>query len=221
MCCGRKLCIGCCGLYLDRCPFCKEDSLVVTDQIRKLEERIENCNDGREVSAAHMLANIYDVGQNVPQDSRKAHQLWIRAAEMGSRDAHYNLSQSYGKFHKERGVEKDEKKELYHLEEAAMLGDAASRCDLGMYEGERGNWDQAKRHWMLSASAGCEGCLHRIKRGVQKGAVSKREYSKTLRDYEESIKLTKSVQREMAKKFLGKHMVSGPGGVNTSKEMFK
>jgi TPR repeat protein len=147
---------------------------MITDHIHRLEERIENCNDGREVLAAHMLANAYDIGQyNVPQDSRKAHELWIRSAAMGSRDAHYNLSLSYGLYHKERGVEKNDKKKLYHLEEAAMLGDAASRCELGIYESDRGNWDKAKKHWMLSASAGCEGCLHRIKRGVQKGAVAK------------------------------------------------
>ena len=134
---------------------------------------------------------------------------------MGSRDAHYNLSQSYGKFHKQRGVEKDDKKKLYHLEEAAMLGDAASRCDLGMYEGDRGNWDQAKRHWMLSASAGCEGCLNRIKRGVQKGVFSNGEYKKTLRHYEESITQTKrSVQRDVAN-ILCKHIKYGPRGVNT------
>mmetsp|Transcript_24119 Transcript_24119/g.34495 ORF Transcript_24119/g.34495 Transcript_24119/m.34495 type:complete len:190 (+) Transcript_24119:778-1347(+) len=188
---------------------------MVTDPVRRLEERIENCDDGREIMAAHMLAIEYDIGQNVPQDSQRAHQLWVRAAAMGSRDAHYNLSQSYGKFHKERGVEKDDKKELYHLEEAAMLGDAASRCELGIYEGDRGNWDQAKRHWMLSASAGCEGCLYTIKRGLQKGVVSEGEYKKTLRDYEESIKLTKSLQRVVGKHILGKHIKFGPGGVNT------
>ena len=216
MCCGRLLCIGCSGLNLDRCPFCKElrQGSTKTDNVRKLEERIKNCNDGREILAAHSLALLYDEGQGVPQDSPRAHQLWVRAAAMGSRNAHHSLSQSYGKYHKERGVEKDEKKELYHLEEAAMLGDAASRCDLGMYEGDRGNWEQAKRHWMLSASAGCEGCLCRIKRGVEKGVVSKGEYKKTVRDYEESIKLTKSVQRDIAKHILGKNIKFGPGGVN-------
>ena len=45
--------------------------------------------------------------------------------------------------------------------------------------------------------------------------MSKGEYKKTVRDYEESIKLTKSVQRDIAKRILGKHIKFGPGGVNT------
>ena len=179
---------------------------------RRLKERIDESNDS---GALHVLATCYDIGGKLglPQDSRKAHQLWVRAAELGSREAHHSLSQSYGKYHKERGVEKDDKKELFHLEEAAILGDAASRCDLGMYEADRGNWNQAKRHWMLSASAGCEGCLERIKLGVKKGAVSKDEHSKTLRNYRDSVEVTKTVQRDIAKNILGKQMKVGPGGV--------
>ena len=50
---------------------------------------------------------------------------------------------------------------------------------------------------------------------MQKGVVSKGEYKKTLRDYEESIKLTTSVQRDIAKRILGKHIKYGPGGVKT------
>jgi TPR repeat protein len=161
---------------MHKCPFCEKDMQLFTNEegIRRLIERIENSSDDQEkVQALTMLAIFYDIGgRGVPQDSRKAHQLWMRAVELGgSKDSHYNLSHSYSKYYDERGVQKDDKKALYHLEEAAMLGDAAARCELGTYEGERGNWDQAKKHWMLSAAAGCESCLEIIKRGKKKGAV--------------------------------------------------
>eukprot|EP00984_Skeletonema_dohrnii_P027156 scaffold16617_cov136-Skeletonema_dohrnii-CCMP3373.AAC.1 len=160
-----------------------------------------------------MLASSYDTGESgLTQDSKMAHQLWKEAVELGgSKDAHYNLSQSYSKYHRERGVEKDDKKELYHLEEAAMLGDAAARCELGTYEGDRGNWDRAKKHWMLSAAAGCEGCMERIKRGKKKGVVSNDEYKKTLRAHRKSLNLTRSAQRDAARESL--NFKVGPGGV--------
>ncbi len=173
--------------------------------IRRLNERIENSNDDQDkVQALSMLATNYDIGgRGVPQDSRKAHQLWLRAVELGgSKDSHYYLSHSYSKYFKERGVEKDDKKALYHLEEATILGDAAARCELGLYEGDRGNWDEAKKHWMLSAAAGCESCLMRIKRGKKMGAVSNDEYKKTLRHHRKSVNLTRSAQRDAAREFL-------------------
>jgi hypothetical protein len=49
------------------------------------------------------------------------------------------------------------KKEVYHLEEAAIQGDTAARCELGQLEKERGHYDRAKKHMILSASAGCVG----------------------------------------------------------------
>eukprot|EP00984_Skeletonema_dohrnii_P027157 scaffold16617_cov136-Skeletonema_dohrnii-CCMP3373.AAC.2 len=215
-CCGKSLCIGCHMVQdRDKCPLCGED-LQHFNAICRLFERIHHsCNDQDKIRALDMLASSYDTGAGgigVRQDSKMAHQLWMEAVELGgSKEAHYNLSQSYSKYHKERGVEKDDKKELYHLEEAAMLGDAAARCELGCYEGDRGNWDRAKKHWMLSAAAGCEGCMEMIKRGKKKGAVSSDEYKKTLRAHRKSLNLTRSAQRDAARERL--NLKVGPGGV--------
>ena len=188
---------------------------------RRLKERIENSSDDQDkIQALSFLASSYDIGgRGVPQDSKKAHQLWIRAAKLGgSKDSHYYLAQSYSRYYEERGVEKDAKKELYHLEEAAMLGDAAARCELGLYEATRGNWDKAKKHWMLSASAGCESCLWKIKQGKKKGAVSNDEYKKTLRVHRKSLNLTRSAERDAAREFLHHNLAHGPGGVGRSFE---
>ncbi|KAK1746791.1 hypothetical protein QTG54_002135, partial [Skeletonema marinoi] len=210
-CCGKSMCIGCMVQNRDSCLFCEEDLQQFNSNakgiLKRLLHRIHHSSDDQDkIQALSMLASSYDTGAGgigVRRDSKKAHQLWMEAVELGgSKDAHYNLSQSYSKYYKERGVEKDDKKELYHLEEAAMLGDAAARCELGKYEGERGNWDRAKKHWMLSAAAGCKGCMERIKRGKKKGAVSNDEYKKTLRAHRKSLNLTRSAQRDAARKRL-------------------
>jgi len=216
-CCGKSMCIGCMVQNRDSCPLCEED-LQHFNAICRLFDRILHSHDDQDkIRALGMLASSFDtgaggIGIGVRQDSKMAHQLWMEAVELGgSKDAHYNLSQSYSEYHKERGVEKDDKKELYHLEEAAMLGDAAARCELGKYEAARGNWDRAKKHWMLSAAAGCEGCMERIKRGKKKGAVSNDEYKKTLRVHRKSLNLTRSAQRDAARERL--NLKVGPGGV--------
>ena len=204
----------------DTCLFCEEDLQQFNSNakgiLKRLLHRIHHSSDDQDkIQALSMLASSYDTGAGglgVRRDSKKAHQLWMEAVELGgSKDAHYNLSLSYSKYHKERGVEKDDKKELYHLEEAAMLGDAAARCKLGFYEGERGNWDRAKKHWTLSAAAGCKGCMERIKRGKKKGAVSNDEYKRTLRAHRKSLNLTRSAQRDGARERL--NLKVGPGGV--------
>ncbi|KAL7554926.1 hypothetical protein ACHAWF_018491 [Thalassiosira exigua] len=201
LCCGQTLCKGCrfmSRMGQGKCPYCREDYHSMSDEqvLRKLKDRIK-LNDA---DSFHMLAIIHDRGMHgLSQDSKKAHELWTRAAELGSRDADYNLSKSYSVYYEERGVEKDEKKAIHFLEEAAIRGDAASRCELGRYEGNMGHWDRAKKHCMLSASAGCKSCLGRIKGGKEMGFVTKKEYTKTLRAHTESLEETKSDQREAAR----------------------
>ncbi|KAL7531819.1 hypothetical protein ACHAXR_005649 [Thalassiosira sp. AJA248-18] len=195
-CCGQTLCSGCLFAHgqLKNCPFCREKSLSGEEQIEVTKKRMELDN----ADAFHMLALWYDVGGNgLPQDSKKAHQLWSQGAELGSRDAHYNLFMSFSKCFIERGVEKDVKKAIYHLEMAAIKGDARSRCELGHYEGKMGNWDRAKKHWMLSAAAGCHSCMEGgIKKGYLMGGVTEDEYTKTLRTYRDSLDEMKSKQRD-------------------------
>ena len=50
-------------------------------------------------------------------DYKSAFEYWTKAAELGNASAHYNLSVMY---RLGQGVEKDEKKHVYHLEEAAI-----------------------------------------------------------------------------------------------------
>lgn len=218
VCCLKDICIGCCTKTLGKCPFCKEDtrkyslSNTLLLHLRNIEEN--SSDDNERIIARNMLASSYDIGRwGNPQDSKLAHEMWTQSLDIGpSKDAHYNLSQSYGKYHKKRGVQKDEKKEIYHMEEAAMLGDAAARCQLGKYEVERGNYDRAKRHLILSAAAGCESCMEKLRLGNKQGVVSNKEYKKTLCKHIESLKLTRSAERDAGFRQFQSRLKLGPKG---------
>jgi TPR repeat protein len=71
--------------------------------------------------------------------------------------AHYNLSLRYAEG---KGVERDPKKEVYHLEEAAIGGDPQARYNLAAHEWnnvvhERGRngrrIERAMKHWIIAA----------------------------------------------------------------------
>jgi TPR repeat protein len=51
-------------------------------------------------------------------------EYWTTSAELGDAEAHHNLSCFY---RKGQGFKKDEKKEMYHLEEAAIGGHPGAR----------------------------------------------------------------------------------------------
>ncbi|KAL9182861.1 hypothetical protein ACHAXT_004140 [Thalassiosira profunda] len=200
-CCGQVICAACLDMARASgkkfcCPFCRQDlgSFSDAEAARRVEQRMET----GDACACHMLANAYDKGTfGKPQDSTKAHELWDRSAALGSRDAHFNLYMSYSEYYEERGVKKDMTKAIYHLEMAAVLGDPRSRCLLGRYESEIGNYDRAKRHWLISASAGCDNCMEgRIKVGWTKGCVTEEEYQKALSAYRTSVDEIESSQRD-------------------------
>ena len=103
----------------------------------------------------------YDRGMFVlQQDSKKAFKLWTKAAELGSRNAHFNLYLAFSKFYAKAGVERDMKKAIYHLEISAIKGDGGSRCALKNLESSLGNLDRAKKHGMLSAGMACDSSLN-------------------------------------------------------------
>lgn len=58
------------------------------------------------------------------------HNYWTKATELGDLQAHYTLSVMY---QQGLGIEKDKKKELHHLEQAAIGGHPAARFNLGFY----------------------------------------------------------------------------------------
>jgi hypothetical protein len=52
-------------------------------------------------------------------------------------------------------VEKDEEKELYHLETAAIGGHPYARHNLACYESRNGNMERSLKHLIIATNLGC------------------------------------------------------------------
>ena len=130
------------------------------------------------------------------QDSQKGLELFREAAELESMNAHFNLGCEY--YHGRNGVEVEKKKAKYHLEIAAIAGHVGARHDLGSIEGNSGNRRRAMKHFMISASAGCDDSIKAVQSGYRDGIVNKDDFEKTLRSHQKSKNEMKSEWRDHA-----------------------
>ena len=142
-------------------------------------------------------AAMVDMGLYLSEkgDYEGAFEYLTKAAELGDVDAHFNLSVMYGEG---KGAEKDEKKQVYHLEEAAIGGHPDARNNLGYYEGMNGQINRAMKHYIIAAKLGLGPALDQIKDGFKEGSVSKEDYEAALRGYQTAVDATKSAEREEA-----------------------
>jgi hypothetical protein len=196
-CCCERICDGCChanqkreieqGLE-QRCAFCREP-------MPKMEEEA-NQNFMKRVKANDPIA-LRKRGQKCgcEGDYEGAFQYYTRAAGLGDASAHYNLSIMY---QLGEGVEKDKKKAVYHMEEAAIGGHPLARYNLGCTEGNAGRIDRAAKHFIIAANLGYDEALEEVKKGFVAGEVSKENYAAALRGHQAAVDATKSEQREEA-----------------------
>lgn len=112
-------------------------------------------------------------------------------------DAHYELCCLYMNG---EGVEKDEKKVWYHLEEAAIAGHPFATHNLERHEGRKDRYDRAAKHWIIAAYLGCNKSIQMLKEYYKHGLVSKEDFAAALRGHQAAIDATKSPQREAAAK---------------------
>jgi TPR repeat protein len=103
-----------------------------------------------------------------------------------------------------KGVEKDHKKEVYHLEVAAIGGHPRARFNLGNREGRDGRHDRAVKHYVIAAKLGCDEALEVVKKGFMMGLVSKEHYAAALRGHQAAVDATKSEQRDAAYAFFNR-----------------
>ena len=101
-------------------------------------------------------------------------------------------------YHSGMGVEKDEKKCLYHSEQAAIGGHSVARYNLGSKEKSNGKMDRAVKHWIIGAKLGGAESVDAVKNCFKDGLVSKEDFTAALRAYQAAIEATKSPQREEA-----------------------
>ena len=203
VCCSKMICYGCdyanilrqLGLLKPQkpsCAFCREP-LPDSDEeaIAMAMKRVEK-NDP--------VAMRYLGGMRRKEgDYKSAFEYRTKAAELGDAHAHYCLSVMYDLG---LGVEKDEKKKVYHLEEAAIGGHVSARHNLGCHEEINGRIDRAVKHWIIAANMGLEGSMKALWEYHAKGFVKKEDLTATLRTHQTAVNATKSPQREEAEEFL-------------------
>ena len=149
------------------------------------------------------LGAFYDDGLcGLQQNNAKAFELWHRAAELGSAEAHYNIGNAY-KFGD--GMEVDEKKATHYFELAAMRGDACARNNLGVTEVKAGNIYRALKHYMIAVRDGDSNSLNNVKNTYMRGLATKDDYAKALRSYQAYLEEIKSDQRDEAAAANDKH----------------
>ena len=121
-------------------------------------------------------------------------EYWKKAAVQGDAAAHYELSVAY-----DDGtmVEKDAKKQLYHLEEAAIQGHVDARSNLGCVEAGRGRYERAMLHFIISASNGHDRGLGAVRQGYIHGRVDKENFAKILRAHQTAVDAARSDQRKV------------------------
>ena len=194
-CCCKVICNGC--FYTNkkreleqglehRCAFCRELLIKSDEEYDKdIMKRIKK-NDP--VAMAQMGKKLHRKG-----DYGKAFEYFAKAAELGDVEAHLILGDLY-----KRGlsVEKDEKKAVYHWEQAAIGGHPNARGFLALHEEENNRPDRAAKHYIIAANLGSDRALRAIKDFFVQGVISKEDYAAALRGHQAAVDATKSAERE-------------------------
>ena len=199
-CCSSIICNGCeyankkrefeAGLE-QRCAFCREPMPKSDEGVHKYNMKRIKKNDPAAI--CHMGKKRYYEG-----DYESAFEYLTKAAELGDVGAHFQLSIMYltGGV-----VEKDAKKEIHHLEKAAIGGHPQARHNLGCVEANNGRFERAKKHFIIAANLGCNDSLKQLRKRYTEGNASKEEYADALRAYQAAVAATKSSDREEAEAF--------------------
>ena len=195
-CCSKVICNGCDYANVKRememrlqhtCPFCRETAILTEEERDKLHMKRIEANDP--------VAICVEGGKLMQKgEYSSAIEYFTRAADMGDVWAHFKLALLY---HLGEGVEKDEVKHIYHLEEAAIAGHPQARCLLAMFERKRGNKERSVKHFIIAATQGEDGSMQVLMELFKEGHLEKEVLAATLRAQKAAIDATKSPQREL------------------------
>ena len=195
-CCSELICNGCRYAHGrnnggDRCPFCREPIAGAEENNKRRMKRIK-ANDP--AALCNMGLECTNKG-----DHDSAVKYWKKAAELGDVGAHYQLADSY---YEGYGVEKDEEKEIYHYEKAAMGGHHQARYNLGCVEHNNGNIERAVKHFIIAANIGYEKSMKLLWGYYKDRNITKEDLDATLRTHHAAINEMKGPEREAAEKAL-------------------
>jgi len=203
-CCSKTICGGCMyASYLQqredvsgpKCFFCRHP-LQLDAKDKQTLDRDEDLDRLKRIEAGDPVA-MREMGNGfvMKGNHTRALEYWTKAAGLGDIEAHYQLSIMYGQG---RGVDKDKKKEMYHLEEAAIGGDYSARLDLGKEEWINGRFERAMKHTIIAANLGYDKSMKYLRIGYEQGILSKEDFAAALRGYQVALDAMKSPQREAA-----------------------
>mmetsp|Transcript_9399 Transcript_9399/g.13865 ORF Transcript_9399/g.13865 Transcript_9399/m.13865 type:complete len:557 (+) Transcript_9399:207-1877(+) len=208
-CCGKTICGGCEQAHWKTmgsektCPFCRAPGKRTVEETMALIRKRVELNDAENTFC---MGCYYDNGVNgLPKDPKKAFELYLRAADLGSLRACTNVSAAY-----ETGVgtEIDIDKARFYLEKGAKLGQVKARHNLGYLAAEgsteaEADWELAYKHWKIAARAAFQPSLDSIADGYKQGTLSKEEYTEVLRASQKTKDEAWSKDREMAARIEG------------------
>ncbi|EJK48441.1 hypothetical protein THAOC_32762 [Thalassiosira oceanica] len=193
-CCMKLVCLGC-ALAADKrgmwdCPFCRTPMPKTDSQVLAMIRKRVNTGDPL---AIWLLGIKYEFGQHgLEKDVTRGVELYERAAELGVKDAHYNLGVLYTIGDK---VGKDTDKAIRHFEAAAICGHVPARHNLGWEEHKARNYDLAIQHFLISAKLGHNGSLSNFKTLFRSGLATKADYAAALRGHQNAIEGMSSPDR--------------------------
>ena len=205
-CCGKTGCNGCIYTHMlsnihdkvkaGRCVFCRTLASDKEEHSKRKRERVEANNP----EALHYRGSeCYQAG-----DYNGAFEYFTKAAELGDAEAQFQLGYMYGEG---VGVEKDDKKGIYHYEKAAIGGHCGARHNLAyievknIIEAKNGNMERAVKHWIIAANLGHEASMKALLPSYKNGDITKEEYGATLRTHQAAVDAMKSAQRDAAERF--------------------
>ena len=200
-CCNKLICKGC--VYADmprqlelrdfdfKCQFCRQPMPKTEEEGDKIVMKRIAANDPAALS--NFGKDLYLKG-----DYDRVFKYWTKAAELGDADGQYHLSLLY---REGQGVEKDETKKMFLLEEAAIAGHPQARFNLGCIESRNGRVDRSVKHFTNAANLGYDESVIALKKFYKDGKISKEDFAAALRAKHAAVVAMKSPQREEAIKF--------------------
>jgi TPR repeat protein len=193
-CCSKVICNGCDHANMKRelqdklvekCPFCRKPAPKTEKEMEEdIMKRIE-ANDP--LAMRERGIECYNKG-----DYSSAFEYFSKAAKLGDIEAHYSLSCCYRLGH---GIEKDEKKGIFHNEEAAIGGHPSARYSLGCNEGRNVRIERAIKHFSIAAGQGHDESIDMLRRLYEQGTISKEIFAVALRAHQAAVDATKSPRR--------------------------
>ena len=192
-CCSKTICNGCdyandMSSVCNVCPFCREP---IADGSEESDRRRMKRIEANDPAAIRQMAAICD-GEG---EYDKAFEYCVKAAKLGDLTAHFNIGVMYGDG---EGVEKDEEKEVYHYEKAAIGGHPRARFNVGCVEERNGRVDRAVKHFVIAANLGHNGSMEALWDHFKLGNITKTNLEATLRVHHAAIDAMKSPQRDAA-----------------------